>query len=217
MTSVLFIANQFPPRGGPGVHRSLNLVKHLGKFGFEPFVLTISEESIRRAGYTIDESLMPQVPRNTEIYRSPSYEPVHFIRGLMKLKIYRIFWFLFYPFLWEWSALWPFMIQRKAKQIIKEHSIKLIYTSSGPFSSLLLGLLLKRRGVKWVADLRDPFTDAYAWSFPSRFHWLLMRYLERKLLNAPDVLIVNTDAVKRLYEKRGIRKGKPIVVINNGY
>jgi glycosyltransferase involved in cell wall biosynthesis len=218
MTKILFIAYQFPPIGGPGVQRSVQLVRHLREFGYEPIVLTIRKSDIIKGNYSTDESLCDLTSTDTIIYRTPSVEPIGFIQFMNKLRIYRLFWFIFYPLFWERSAMWPFFTYRKAKEIIKEHKIKLIYTTSAPFSSLLLGWLLKRNlKVKWVADLRDPFTDSYSWIFPTKLHWKLMRYFEKKILDVPDRLIVNTEAVKSLYRSRKIRDGKDIKVIMNGY
>jgi glycosyltransferase involved in cell wall biosynthesis len=215
---ILFISYQFPPKSGPGVHRSINLVKWLPQYNYDPIVLTVNEEDWIKNGYDIDATLKNEIPENVEVVRTPSYEPIKFVRFLMKLRIYRFFWFVFYPFLWEWSLFWSIKNYKLAKKIIKENKIKLIYSTSGPFSCMLLANRLKKElGVKWVADLRDPFTDAYVWQFPSRIHWFIMRKLEKILFNKPDVLVVNTDEVKKLYLKRGIKNNDTIIVINNGY
>jgi glycosyltransferase involved in cell wall biosynthesis len=218
MKKILFIAYQFPPKSGPGVHRSINLVKYLPDFGYQPIVLTVDSEEWRKLGQQTDDSLLNLIPENTKIIRTPSYEPQKFIQFAMKWKFYRICWFLFYPFLWEWSLPWAIKNYKKAKQLIKEHDIQLVYTTSGPFSSLLLGWKLKRKlKIRWVADLRDPFTDAYAWQFPSKIHWYAMRIFEKILFAQPDVLVVNTDEVKKRYTQRNYRSENTIQVINNGY
>ncbi len=218
MKKVLIIAYQFPPRGGPGVHRTLNLVKYLRENGYEPIVLTIDDHSLSRSKAIRDQSLLNEIPSDLKIVRTPSNEPFGFVTTMMKFGVYRIFWNLFFPLLWETSVAWNRIAFDHAKKLIIEQSIELIYTTSGPFSSLLIGRKLKRSlNVKWVADLRDPYTDGYAWAFPTKLHWLLMRCFERYILSIPDTLIVNTDAVLSLYHKRGIRKGKRTVVINNGH
>ena len=203
---------------GPGVHRSLNFSKHLPDFAYQPIVLTIDLPGIRAANYTTDSTLLEDFPDSIEIYRTPYAQPSKWIRALNRLRIYRFFWAILYPIFWEKMALWPFKTLKTAKQIVQEHQIKLVYTSSGPFSSLILGYLLKKRlGTKWVADLRDPYTDAYSWRFPSYWHWLLSRKFESWILSKTDHLIVNTQAVKDLYIQRGILPATKITVIGNGY
>lgn len=218
LTSILFIAYQFPPRGGPGVHRSANFVRNLSDFGFNPIVLTVKEEAYKKAGEQMDESLLATIPRQVRIVRTSGCQPVNFINLMNRLRIFRIFWYLFYPFFWERMALWPFRVYQIAKREIQLRQIPIVYTSSGPFSSMLLGKMLKKRlGIQWVADLRDPFTDAYAWHFPSKLHWLIARKMEKKILQKADILIVNTPEVKKLFLKRGIGNEDTIRVITNGY
>ena len=218
MEKILFIAYQFPPRGGPGVQRSLNFVKHLREFGYDPIVLTVNEDDIRRAGYTRDESLLAAVPEGIQIIRTPSYEPVQAIRILMKLRIYRFAWFFFYPLFWEWPARWAKKNFHTAEKIIRENNIRLVYTSSGPFSVLSLGKKLKERtGVKWVADLRDPFTDAYAWDFPSKFHWLGRRRFEKRVIPFADKLILNTPETRKLFLERKLTTEEKSTCITNGF
>lgn len=204
--------------GGPGVQRSTRFVQYLHEFGYEPIVLTIKEEDIKLLGSSVDYSLMNFIPESTKIVRVSSAVPFKLSRLLVKLRIYRLFWFFLYPLFWERSALWPFKTFSDAEKIIRENGIELVYTSSGPFSSLILGNKLKSKlNIKWVADMRDPFTDAYAWSYPSKLHWRICRWFEKKFLSYADHLIVNTPEVKKLYINRGIKADKDISVITNGY
>jgi hypothetical protein len=202
--------------GGPGVQRSTRFVHHLREFGFEPVVLTINEEDIAASGSNIDSSLFDYIPPGTNIIRVPSAIPLKLNRFLNSIRLFRLFWVFLYPFFWERSAMWPFRTYKTAARIIRENSISTVYTSSGPFSSLILGHLLKKRlGVTWVADMRDPFTDAYAWSYPSKLHWHVCRFFEKKFLRKASHIIVNTPEVKKLYILRGLNEN--ITVITNGY
>jgi hypothetical protein len=218
MEKILFVAYQFPPRGGPGVHRSLNFVKYLREFGYDPIVLTVEVDDIKRAGYTMDESLLQQVPEGVQVVRTASHEPVHTIRTLMKLHLFRPVWFFFFPWFKEWAVRWPSHAYPVAEALIREHNIRLVYTSSSPYSSLVLGRKLQKRlGIKWVADLRDPLTDGYGWPWPSKLHWLFDRFWERRILGCPQMLIVNTPEVKELYLQRKISEENRIKVLTNGY
>ncbi|MFN0202340.1 MAG: glycosyltransferase [Bacteroidia bacterium] len=218
MKKVLFIAYQYPPKGGPGVHRSLNFSKYLLDYGYKPYVFTIKEEDIIRAKTKMDNGLLAQVPSEVEVIRVPSHEPLGFIEMMVKLRLFRLFWVFLYPLFWEYSALWPFYSYKKAKEIIEKEDIKLVYTSSGPFAPMILGYLLQKRlKMKWVADLRDPFTDAYAWQFPTKFHWYLARLFEKWIFSKPDKLIVNTPEVEKLYLKRKIISPDKITHIVNGF
>jgi glycosyltransferase involved in cell wall biosynthesis len=215
---ILFISYQFPPQAGPGVHRSIKLVKHLPKFGYDPIVITTQTDHFAAHGYRMDQKLLDQIDSQTEIIRLKSYSPAKFIKFCMKIKLYRFIWYFFYRWFWEYSVFWSTKNFKAIEKIVNEQKIELVYTTSGPFSTMLLGRKLKRKlGVKWVADLRDPFTDGYQWSFPSKMHWRKMRRFEKKLFSEPDILVVNTDEVKKLYLKRNYRNENSIVVINNGF
>lgn len=218
MEDVLFIAYQFPPRGGPGVQRSAALVRHLREFGYNPIVLTVTGEDLRKGGYLTDESLLKTLPSDLEIHRVQADEPVEFIRRLMKLRVYRWVWFFAFSKLWEWSLKWNKAALPVAKKLIREKKIRLVYSSSAPFSVMLLGRQLQKdTGVKWVADLRDPYTDAYAWQFPSKFHWLMQRRMESKLFPLADRLVVNSPEVKKLYLLRKLSTPEKMTVITNGF
>lgn len=218
LKKVLIIAYHFPPRGGAGVHRTLNLVNHLREFGFEPIVLTINEDEIAKQNEQIDNSLLQKIPSDLEIIRASSGIPFKVKEILIKLKIFRLAWYFLYPLFWETAARWPKKAYPHARKIIETHNIDLVYSSSGPFASMLLARKLqKKMSVKWVADLRDPFTDAYAWQFPSYIHWKIMRIFEKIYFSKPDKLIVNTPEVKKLYIKREIVGKEKITVVTNGY
>lgn len=218
MKKVLVIAYNFPPKGGPGVQRSVKLVSNFREFGYEPIVLTIDYEDNYKFNDLVDESLLKSLPVDVKIHRIPSYIPYKLITVLRKLKLFRLFWYFLYPLFWEQSAMWPWKSFKKVKKIIKEEKIDLVYTSSGPFSTMILGRKIQKKNkIKWVADLRDPFTDAYSWQFPSKLHWMIMRMFEKFYFSKPDMLIVNTEEVRKLYLKRKLVPVSKIKVITNGY
>lgn len=204
--------------GGPGVFRSFNFVKNLPSLGYKPIVLTIKEKDIRKSRYPIDESLLAMLPPEIEIVRVSPREPKQLKRFLMQIRLYKFVWTIFYPLLWETSAFWPFLSFFSARRLIREHNIKIIYTTSGPFSSLLLGFMLKKSlSIKWVADIRDPFTESFGWLWPSKLHWRFCRLLERVILKQVDSLVVVTPEMKKLYVKRNIVPETRITVITNGF
>jgi hypothetical protein len=218
MEKILFIAYQFPPRGGAGVQRSTQLVKYLRGYGYDPVVLTVREEDVKSGGYQYDTTLLDQLPRDLTIVRTPSHEPTETVRTLMKWKLYRLAWFFRFGKYWEQSAQWPDKVFPVAAELVKTNNIRLVYTTSGPFSPMLLGKRLKEElGVKWVADLRDPYTDAYMWDFPSKMHWKRQRKFEQDVFTHADKLILNTPEVRKLYISRGLTTEDRSICITNGY
>lgn len=218
MKKVLLIAHHFPPMGGPGINRSLQLTRYLHEMGYEIHILTVTVQDIEEGTYPSDPTLLENLPHGIKIHRVPLRRPKRFREAMIKVKVFRLFWYLMYPLFWEPAARWPGACLPVAKKIIKDENIPLIYTSSGPFAAARLGYLLRKSSpVKWVCDLRDPFTDAYFFSWPSKLHWKWCRRQERKWYNRADKLVVNTPAVERLYLKRNLVPAERMTVITNGY
>ncbi len=57
---------------------------------------------------------------------------------------------------------WNFFATKKAVSIIKKEKPELIVTTGPPHSTHLIGLELKKRfDIKWMADLRDPWSEIF--------------------------------------------------------
>lgn len=215
---VLFIAFHFPPESDAGVYRSINFVRHLRSFGYEPVVLTVTEEDIQERGARLDHDLLQKLPEGIEIIRTSSGFPYAKRDALMQKRLFRFAWLLNYSKWREHAVRWVDVALEQAKALVKKHNIELVYTSSAPYTAMELGLRLKQEmGIKWVADLRDPFTDAYANTFPSKFHFNAMRKWEKRVFSQADRLIVNTPEVKRLYLERGLTTPDKISHLTNGF
>jgi glycosyltransferase involved in cell wall biosynthesis len=77
-----------------------------------------------------------------------------------------------------------------------------VLTSSPPHSTQLIGLALqKRHGLRWLADLRDPWTDIYY--YKDLHHTPLAAWLdadyERRVLTRADAVLVTSPETKRLF------------------
>ena len=71
MKKALIITYYWPPAGGPGVQRVLNIVEHLSEFGWVPIILTVETPSAP----SIDKSLLSRIPQNCKVYRTNTSEP----------------------------------------------------------------------------------------------------------------------------------------------
>ncbi|UOQ76863.1 glycosyltransferase [Hymenobacter sp. 5516J-16] len=78
----------------------------------------------------------------------------------------------------------------------------------------------RRYGLRWLADLRDPWTDIYYYKElnhlpPAR--WLDARY-ERQVLEQADAVLVTSPSTKRLFQHKSARIApEKIQVLPNGY
>ena len=215
---VLFIAHHFPPLGGPGVYRATRFAQHLTEMGYDLHVLTVALQDIQSGSYPSDHSMEKALPPCLKITRVSIAYPTRLRDRLVRLRLMRIVWSLFWFRWWEPSARWPRHAIGPALDIIDKEGIDLVWTSSGPFVATLLGRRLQRkRNVKWIADLRDPFTEAYFWVWPSKWHWYFSRWMEKRIWGKADRLVVTCPALRDEYVKRGITTPDKIAVINNGY
>ena len=234
MKKVLLITYYFPPSGGAGVQRWLKTINYLPQAGVETIVLTVDPTV---ASYPqIDESLSNDIPSNIKVYRTKTREILSFYKKVSPQKQIPYGGFANEPnpnliqkisrfirgnfFLPDPRRGWNKFALAKAKEIIETQGITTIVTTSPPHSTQLIGLELKRlySHLKWVADLRDPWTDIYYNQdlYPTR--WAQERNLcyERSVLLGADQIITVSEECRRLFAQKADVAEK-IAVVPNGY
>ncbi|GAB3320628.1 glycosyltransferase family 4 protein [Hymenobacter humi] len=232
---LLVITYYWPPSGGAGVQRCLKFVKHLGSFGVEPTVITVDPAE---ATYPVrDESLLAEVPAGVRVIRTGTSEPFESYKkltgravpyggfanegkpGLVQKAMRFVRGNLFIP---DPRRGW----NRHALAAVEEllaagETFDAVLTSSPPHSTQLIGLELKRRhGLRWLADLRDPWTDIYYYKdlrHTPMAAWLDARY-ERRVLTQADAVLVTSPETKRLFlAKLSDLPSAKFHVLPNGY
>lgn len=236
MKRVLFITYYWPPSGGAGVQRGLKFVKYLPEFGIQPIVLTVDPGS---ASYpSIDASLMAEVLAGIEVVRTKSFEPLRLLAavggkgavphagfagsGRQSVMQRAMRWVRGNWMIPDARRGWVRHAVRTAIDIIERERIDTIVTSSPPHSSQLIGLELKKRfpKLRWIADLRDPWTDIY---FAKELHkgpraLRLDAQWEARVMKEADALVVVGPSMKKSFAERyGSEVEKKISVITNGY
>ncbi|WP_375417480.1 glycosyltransferase family 4 protein [uncultured Hymenobacter sp.] len=232
---LLIITYYWPPSGGAGVQRCLKFVKHLAEFNVEPTVITVDPA---RATYPVlDESLLAEVPPAVRVIRTATAEPFGSYQKLTGRAV---------PYGGFASEARPGLLQQAARFVrgnlflpdprrgwnryalaaverllAAGETFDAVLTSSPPHSTQLIGLELKKRhGLRWLADLRDPWTDIY---YTKDLHrtapaaWLDARY-ERRVLTQADAVLTTSAATRRLFLNKypALPAGK-FQVLPNGY
>lgn len=235
MKKVLIITYYWPKSGGAGVQRWLKFAKYLPSFGVEPIVLTVDPEF---ATYPqIDESLEQDIDPNLLVYKTKCFELYSLYRTIMHKKEVPYGGFANETsqsfaqkaanfvrgnfFLPDPRRGWNRYAYAKAKAIIKEHNIDTVITTSPPHSTQLIGLKLKKNlSVKWIADLRDPWTDIYYYNqfFHTKLASQIDHRYEKQVVKYADELITVSEDLKRIFASKSKSSvlGK-IHVIPNGY
>ena len=236
MESILLITFFWPPARGIGVQRWLKLSKYLLRHNVNPIILTVDEKYVNY-GLGIDNNLINDVPKELLVYKSYAFNPVRVLqkkillsgnktigeysleapRGITKL-LRSIGSNIFIP---DVSKGWNTYAIKKAIQIINKHDIRIVITTSPPYSSQLIGLKLKEKlDIKWIADFRDPWTDHRNFNSMGRLYLSKSRNksLEKKVLNKADKVFTVGDSLKQLLLKKSknIHNSK-ICVISNSY
>ncbi|MBK9637422.1 MAG: glycosyltransferase [Bacteroidetes bacterium] len=233
---VLVITYYWPPSGGAGVQRSLKFVKYLAQMGFSPIVLTVDET---KASYPLhDKSLLKEVPENVKVIRTNSFEPLNILSSLIgkknvpyggfanankeskKQKFLR--WIRGNFFIPDARVGWIKYAVEEARSIINEEKIDCIYISSPPHSSQLIGLKLKKEfpALRWVADLRDPWTDIYY--YKDLLHGSRAKkkdqQFEKRVLEEANAILVVSEPIKYSFLKKSVLIiPDKIQVLPNGY
>ncbi len=233
---VLVITYYWPPSGGAGVQRALKFVRYFPEFGVEPIVLTVDPQ---KASYPVtDSTLTKDIPASTRVVTTNSFEPLNILSSLMgkknvpyggfanankESKTQKILrWIRGNFFIPDARVGWVNYAYKEAVAIIERENIKHVFISSPPHSSQLIGIKLKKRfpGLKWIADMRDPWTDIYY--YKDLLHTTSAARkdaaLERKVLEEADTILVVSEAIKRQFCKKSEKiKSEKIHVVPNGY
>jgi len=221
---VLMICYYFPPLLDVGCKRSVAFSKYLKLHGWEPYVLSVRNPDKRYCQRGND--------------RPPSGVSVTYVWSLFNL-----FWLFgkMHGLLHKVCALLGFNLRRNyfhdffsipdlfmglipgavigGYRIIKKKGVGFIYVSCSPFSSAVAGLVLKRIcGKPLIIDFRDPM----AVNLPDRFNVPSFRKkinksIERKIINAADVFIVNTEEVRSGYVEAYPEIAYKTITIHNGF
>lgn len=148
---MLFIANIFPPMGGSGVQRSAKFVRYLRRFDIEPVVLTREVE-----GGITDPTILAEIPKDIQVIRTKAYDYTQW-QGVMNIPGKIIARKLLLP---DGEVTWYKKSFKKAKEVILNEHIDVIYSTSYPYSDHLLGAMLKKEfpHLPWIVDFRDEWS-----------------------------------------------------------
>jgi glycosyltransferase involved in cell wall biosynthesis len=233
MNKVLIITYYWPPSGGAGVQRWLKFSKYFPEFGWEPIILTV--DPAYAAYPVIDNTLQNELPETLKIYKTPALDYFSIykkdksnipaagfatsIDNTFKGKIMRFIRGNF--FIPDPRRGWNKYAFDKACEIIETEGIRHVITTSPPHSTQLIGLKLKKKfqDIKWVADLRDPWTDIYYYRlfYPTLISKMIDRMYENQVLTFSDSIITVGKSLKTLFSSKIPEADAKIEIITNGF
>jgi glycosyltransferase involved in cell wall biosynthesis len=226
---VLLVTYPFPPVGGAGVQRVVKFVKYLGRYGWEPTVLTVSNPSVP----LFDHSLDSDIPPGTVVRRARSYEPGYATKASVgsngtrrgvKARVGRMArgagGLVLQP---DPQILWLPQAVREGKRILKENNYDVIFASGPPFSTFLIARRLGRFArLPVVLDYRDEWTISNAyWENKKigRLSRFIQERMQNRVLRSAKAVIATTQASANSLDEHCRRAGSGATVtwIYNGY
>lgn len=234
MKKVLVITYYWPPSGGAGVQRWVKFIKFFKDQNIDPYIISVDPDF---ASYpVIDNSLINDIPENTNVYLTKTNEPYSFYKKINNnqtpyagfanegspsffQKIARFIRGNF--FIPDSRKGWNDFAYKKAVEVLEKENIDTVITTSPPHSTQLIGLRLKEAlNIKWIADLRDPWTDIYYYKSMLHTKWAKRRDLnyEKVVIEKSDKIVVVSDSIKKLLiNKSNLIQETKIHVIPNGF
>ncbi len=233
MNKVLIITYYWPPGSGAGVQRWLKFSKYLPQYGWEPLILTVDTAF---AYYpATDITLDKDLPESVKVFKTPATDyfgiffsdkkrvpSSGFATGKddsLKGKIARFIRGNF--FIPDPRRGWNRFAFRKACEIIENEMVFNVITTSPPHSTQLTGLKLRKKyhHLKWIADLRDPWTDIYYYKlfFPTFISKIIDHGYEKSVLKKADKIITVSCSLKDLLSSKAERIKDKTEVITNGF
>jgi glycosyltransferase involved in cell wall biosynthesis len=231
MKKVLIITYYWPPAGGSGVQRWLKFTKYLPQYGWEPIIYTPENPELN----SVDKELEREVPQSVQVIKRKIIEPYAFYKTLtgkrkdnkiqaniiadnsgsamQKLSVF-IRGNLFIP---DPRCWWINPSVKFLKKYLKEHPVDVIVSTGPPHSMHLIAQKVSRnRGIKWVADFRDPWTQIFYFKHLNLSSYARNKHnkLELSVLKEADSVVVVSPQMKRDFETLS---GREVELITNGY
>jgi len=215
--SLLLVSYFYPPTRDTGAQRPAAMAKWLARLGWDVTVLTTRAFGKRAAGseqraaggsVRVLRSFDLQVVRARmaghekvdSLFDSDSYSGKP--HPLSKLIVPE-------PLAVAWT---PFA-RRVAIKAHRKRPFDCVLTTSPPESTHTIGHALRRRGVPWVADVRDAWTfEPLRPDFPTGLQHRLDERLERRRLAAADRVVCVSEPAAADLRRRGI--AEPAVIAN---
>lgn len=184
---ILLVSYFYPPCRDTGILRPTAMAKWLREIGHDVVVLTTSaygsEPGDAEAGVvrTADaqrwRARLGGKERIDALYDADTYSGrPHFLSKLIVPE--------------PLAAAWMPFARSRALALHRARPFDAVLTTSPPESVHAVGVALRRRGVPWVADIRDAWTyESVRPAFPTRLQRELDRMLERRWLGRADGVV----------------------------
>jgi hypothetical protein len=203
-TPLLLVAHASPPLGGPAVLRVASWMRHWPSLGLDPMLVTAPpEDAAAFHGYPVVPGSDDALEGRT-VLRVATGRP-RGVAGLLRAvhAPSRIAWTFTHRAVREPEAPWARSATAAAIALGRERGARAVVSTSQPFVAHEVGrAVAEELGVPWIADFRDPMTEAPGRAWPSRLHRALERREERRLFEAAALVWANTESAAARWRER---------------
>ncbi len=206
--TVLMLAQRFPPSGGAGVQRNLQLARHLPEAGVDAIVVT--GPGVVDYHWTPADTALSDERLRATVHRLPDTEPPHGVRWEARLESW-----LRVPSRWE--RWWRAHAVEAAEAMGAGADV--VHASVAPYSSAATAIAVARRlGRPLVMDFEDPWALDEMLAYPSRVHRRLALRQMGRTLRAADAVVMNApEARRRVLETFPFLDPGRVVAIPNAF
>jgi glycosyltransferase involved in cell wall biosynthesis len=241
----LLVSYLFPPAGGVGVQRALSYARYLPELGCPVHVLAASNP----ATPWWDPGLLEGIPSSVQVHRTFTPELPYDLRSKiwgklapaqpppaslaataptsngssssnpLKNGLRSLAQRAFNP---DPQTHWRHTAIRRGAQVIREAGIRNILVTSPPFSSLRVGIALKKRfpHVRLISEFRDEWLNYYMSTDKgiSTFRREAAHKLERLTIETSDFVVTVTPAwIEAIRSRYPAQPASKFLCIPNGY
>jgi len=221
--NILMICYYYPPLTDVGCKRSVVFSEYFKQYGWTPFVVSVSNPD--KFYCTVGNDTPPEgIPTEYSFSIINPYKFLGKINGVISKLLKLVNIELSRNYLLDIFCIpdlflgWIPLAVIKGLKSIRKNKIDLVYVSCSPFSSAIIGVLLKRlTGKPLVIDFRDPFALKELSLILETPSWRvkLNETIENSIIKTTDLFIVNTEEVRNAYlEQYPSARGKTYAVPN---
>lgn len=202
MKKVLVISYYFPPVAAGSVLRPLKFVKYFPKYGWKPFVVTVTPNNY----YAKDEDLINELNGpDVRIYRTPSRGKrnifnTHKRKVLPNEKTRQFFFKLRQVYRVPDSVIkWKKKALKLASEIIEKEKIDILFSTAPPFTDFLIANELKKKyNIPLVIDYRDSWIYSPSNFYLTPIHKFSNSKKELEIIRKADVIFSVNRRIKEL-------------------
>ena len=191
------IALEFAPVNSTGCYRYLKFIKYLPSYGYKITVVAPPVEDLSKLHLNalIDNKLNDQIPTNVEVIRIPLVSKNEYSSKDFTFKS-KVKHYLNYKGD-RYASYWMPNLKKYLDEKFSKKEFDLVFISIPPFSlGVELATYLKKYKMPFVLDMRDEWSLNKGVPFPTYFHYLYAKKMEKLMFeNASQITSVTPQLI----------------------